>query len=104
MVYIRTQRQRCIYLLQKVLNIPLSLVPSYFTCKESDWRLVLSSLRVDRMENDEATKISRYGVACLMPPHFLELKFRSLTPISARLILSYSKLFKIPCLKLVLLS
>ena len=67
-------------------------------------RLVLSSLRVDRMEHDEATKISRYSVACLMPPHFLELKFRSLTSISARLILSYSELFKIPCLKLVLLS
>ena len=64
MVYIRTQRQRCIYLLQEVLNIPFRLVPSYFTSEESDWRLVLSSLRVDRMEHDdEATKISRYSVA-----------------------------------------
>ena len=56
MVYIRTQRQRCIYLLQEVLNIPFRLVPSYFTSKESDWRLVLSSLRVDRLEHDEAPK------------------------------------------------
>ena len=62
MVYIRTQRQRCIYLLQEVLNIPFRLAPSYFTYKESDWQLVLS-LRVDRMERDEATKISRYSVA-----------------------------------------
>ena len=62
MVYIRTQRQRCIYLLQEVLNIPFRLGPSYFTSKDSDWRLVLS-LRVDRMERDEATKISRYSVA-----------------------------------------
>ena len=95
MVYIRTQRQRCIYLLQEVLNIPFRLVSSYFTCKESDWRLVLSSLRVDRMEHDEATKISRYSVACLMPPHFLELKFRSLTSIFARLILILIQNFSI---------